>query len=108
MSRSRMLLLPLGILGLFAYGALVAGQLYESRALSEFQRLEKLYPPDSQKPAPARITERKLRALNLASRLAPGDPDPAFQSAVLRLVIAESQSLSPQHGSVVVGSGPDP
>jgi len=107
MPRERPFLLAVGIPGLLLFGVLVTLQWRSALALSEFRVLQTDYPPDSQHPSPAAVLGRKMTRLAEAARLAPTDPEPAYQLALLNLVRAEATSLSPTDSSAHLGSGPD-
>ncbi|HEU5180541.1 MAG TPA: tetratricopeptide repeat protein [Candidatus Polarisedimenticolia bacterium] len=88
-------LLFLGIPGLLLYATFGVAQLRSAHALAEFKALQKAYPPDSLKVPPPEIQARKMGALLLAERLAPDNPEPAFQLGLLHMVKAEVDSFNP-------------
>ena len=88
-------LLVLGIPALLLYATLGVAQLRSSSALAEFKQLQKTYPPDSLKTPPPGIQAGKMGALLLAERLAPDDPEPAFQLGLMYMVKAEVDSFNP-------------
>ena len=88
-------LLVFGIPGLLLYATLGVAQLRSARALSEFRQMQKAYPPDSLKIQPPGIQARKMAALLLSERLAPDDPEPAFQLGLMHMVQAEVDSFNP-------------
>ena len=100
-------LLALGIPALLVYGTLAVAQLRSARALAEFKRLQKAFPPDSLKTATPDIQQRKMDSLLLAGRLAPDNPEVAFQTGLLHLVQAETGSLQPP-ADALPGDLPDP
>jgi len=95
----RVWLMGLGIPGLLLYATLGVAQWRSSLAMNEFKRLQRAHPPDSLKVVPDKIQMQKLRILSLADRLAPDSPEIAYQTALLYLVRAETQSLQPQSSS---------
>ena len=108
MPERRVWLMALGIPGLLLYATLGVAQWRSSLAMNEFKGLQKTYPPNSLKKVPAEIQLRKLRALALAERLAPDNPEIAYQSALLQLVHAETESLQPQPDAAKSGDEQDP
>jgi tetratricopeptide (TPR) repeat protein len=95
----RVWLMALGIPGLLLYATLGVAQWRSSLAMNEFTRLQKAYPPDSLKKVPAEIPLQKLQALTLAERLAPDNPEIAYQTSLFHLVRAETESLQPPSDS---------
>jgi tetratricopeptide (TPR) repeat protein len=95
----RVWLMALGIPGLLLYATLGVAQWRSALAMNEFKRLQRANPPDSLKGVPAKIQMQKLRFLTLADRLAPDNPEIVYQTALLHLVRAETQSLQPQSDS---------
>jgi len=107
MSRRRLFLLLFGIPGLLVYATLAVAQWRGGLALSEFKRLQEAYPPDSLHPIAPSVAARKTAVLLEASRMAPTDPEPVYQTALLNLVRAEGQSLAPKGPPGDLGNGPD-
>ena len=101
-------LMALGIPSLLLYATLGVAQWRSSLAMNEFTRLQKAHPPDSLKRAPAEIQLRKLQALTLAERLAPDNPEIAYQTSLLYLVRAETESLQPPSDSTGSENAQDP
>src|SRR5262245_19663418 len=66
-----------------------------ARALGQFKQLQKTYPPDSLRIPPPAIQARKMDALLRAERLAPDNPEPAFQLGLMHMVKAETDSINP-------------
>jgi tetratricopeptide (TPR) repeat protein len=108
MSRGRPWILSVGIPVLLLYGTLAVAQLRSARAMTEFKRLQKTYPPDSLQRAPAEVQHRKGEVLALAERMAPDNPEVAFQTALFHLVQAETESLQPEGRTESPAHGPDP
>jgi tetratricopeptide (TPR) repeat protein len=101
-------MLALGIPGLLLYGTLGVAQWRTSLAMNEFTRLQKAYPPDSLKNPPAEIQLGKLQSLTLAERLAPDNPEVAYQTSLLHLVRAETESLQPPAHPAGIEDDQDP
>ena len=95
----RVWLMALGIPGLLLYATLGVAQWRSSLGVNEFIRLQKANPPNSLKRVPEAIQLRKLQALSLAERLAPDNPEIAYQISLLHLVRAETESLQPPSDS---------
>ncbi|PYQ09995.1 MAG: hypothetical protein DMH00_12045 [Acidobacteria bacterium] len=95
----RVALLVLGIPAILVYGTLAIAQMRSARAMSEFTHLQKDYPPDSMKKPAAEIQRRKMNLLALAERMAPDNAETAFQTSLLQLVRAETESLQPEGSS---------
>ena len=109
MKKARVILLSLGIPGLLAYGTVAAAQWQAARALAEFEQLQKAHRPDSLTPPAPAVLAAKEAALLRAARFAPDHPEPAYQTALLRLVLAESASLQPAGPpAAAADGGPDP
>src|SRR2546426_9996875 len=108
MRRVHLCVIAIGIPLVLAYGILVIGQLRGSLALAEFKRLQVTNPPDSLHPLPSTALKQEVGALMRASQFQPIDSEPAYQLALLHLVTAEGESLSPVGPPTVIGSGPDP
>jgi tetratricopeptide (TPR) repeat protein len=89
----------LGIPGLLLYATLGVAQWRSDLAMKEFTRLQRAHPPNSLKKVPAQIQLQKLQALSLADRLAPDNPETAYQTSLLHLVRAETESLQPPSDS---------
>lgn len=107
MGRTRLLVVTLGVPGLLLYGTLATAQWRGDAALSEFTRLRKEHPADSMKTEDPRITARKRASLALASRFIPDQSEPAYQTALQNLILAESESLHPSEPERLLGRGLD-
>src|SRR5262245_6040501 len=98
MPKRRLLMMALGIPGLLLYATLGIAQWRAANAFGEFKALQKAYPPDSLQPIPPSIQTNQLDALTRAERLAPDNPEIAYQTALFHLVRAETESLQSMPG----------
>jgi len=100
--------MALGIPGLLLYATFGVAQWRSSLAMSDFRQLQRTHPPNSLKAVPTEIQQQKLQVLTLADRLAPDNPEIAYQTALLYLVRAETQSLQPRSDSTDSQDEADP
>jgi tetratricopeptide (TPR) repeat protein len=108
MNKARLAILIVGIPGLLGYGSLVAAQWRSAEALTAFAAYQKIDPPNSLKPPKPELVARKELALLRAARYGPGNPEPLYQLALLKMASAEAESLSPSSPAESNGSNDPP